>query len=219
MTLSLEKHHLCKVTLLGNLVAKPEIRYSANPVVAIAEVTIATHSKWYDKKSQEYKEWTSYHTVKVIGDYVEQAILYANKGDIMLIHGYLLNSRKTNREIIHADFAQVFDKGYAQSINTIQISGQLLSPIKLLTTEQNKQFAQGTIEISHQYYSKNSKQFIDYKLSRPFHVWGKQALYLSEHAKSDDNLIIEGQLSYLKNAQKSQFIEAQQCILITKKGS
>lgn len=219
MTLSLEKHHLCKVTLLGNLVTKPDIRYSANPVVAIAETTIATHSKWYDKKSQEYKEWTSYHTVKVIGEYVEQAILYANKGDIMLIHGYLLNSRKTNREIIHADFAQVFDKGYAQSINTLQISGQLLSPIKLLTTEQNKQFAEGIIETSHQYYSKSNKQFVDYKITRPFHIWGKQAVYLSEHAKIDDNLVLEGQLSYLKNATKSQYIEAQQCILIPKKNS
>ncbi len=77
MSASLSKHHLCKVTLLGNLVNKPEIRYLANPVVAMAEVKLATHTRWFDTASQQYKEWTSFHTIKVIGDIVDQALLYA----------------------------------------------------------------------------------------------------------------------------------------------
>ena len=55
MNTSFNSIDLCTVTLLGNLVAKPEIRYQANPVVAIAELTLATHSRWYDKASKKFK--------------------------------------------------------------------------------------------------------------------------------------------------------------------
>jgi single-strand DNA-binding protein len=49
------QNHLCSVTLLGNLVSKPEIRYQANPVIAFAEFTLATHSRWFDKTSNKFK--------------------------------------------------------------------------------------------------------------------------------------------------------------------
>lgn len=214
MSASLSKHHLCKVTLLGNLVSKPEIRYLANPVVAMAEIKLATHSRWYDKQTQQYKEWTHFHTIKVIGDIVDQALLYADKGDVMLVHGYLLNSKKTNREIIHANFAQVFEKGYAQSMNLIQISGELGSPIKLMTTENEKQLGEGILKVKHQITSLISGQLQEFIVERPFHVWGKQAQYLSEYAKKGSQMVIEGKLSYLNNTNKSQFIEAKQTVLL-----
>ena len=214
MSASLSKHHLCKVTLLGNLVSKPEIRYLANPVVAMAEIKLATHSRWYDKQAQQYKEWTQFHTVKVIGDIVDQALLYADKGDVMLIHGYLLNSKKTNREIIHANFAQVFEKGYAQSMNLIQISGELVSKIKLMTTENEKQLGEGVLKIKHQVISPISGKLQEFIVERPFHVWGKQAQYLSENSVQGSQMVIEGKLSYLNNTNKSQFIEAKQTVLL-----
>lgn len=214
MSIALEKHHLCKVTLLGNLVAKPEIRYLANPVVAMAEVVLATHSRWYDKTSQQYKEWTHFHTIKVVGETVEEALLYAQKGEVMLIHGYLLNSKKTNREIIHANFAQVFAKGYAQSINLVQVSGELSTAIKLITTEHNKVLGEGHLTIKHQILSPITQQEQTFTLTRPFHVWGKQAEYLHEHAQVGNQMVIEGKLSYFNNANKAQFIEAQQTVLL-----
>ena len=214
MSASLSKHHLCKVTLLGNLVNKPEIRYLANPVVAMAEVKLATHTRWFDAASQQYKEWTSFHTIKVIGDIVDQALLYAEKGDVMLVHGYLLNSKKTNREIIHANFAQVFSKGYAQSINLVQVSGELSAPIKLMTTEHDKQLGEGILMIKHQIISPISNKLQEFIVQRPFHVWGKQAQYLTEHAKVGSQMVIEGKLNYLNNADKSQFIEAKQTVLL-----
>ena len=210
MSTSLEKHHLCKVTLLGNLVAKPEIRYLANPVVGMAEVSLATHSRWLDQTTQQYKEWTQFHIIKVIGDIVDQTLLYAEKGDVMLIHGYLLNSKKTNREIIHANFAQLFSKGYAQSINLIQVSGELASPIKLMTTEQEKLLGEGVLTIKHQVISSVSGQRQEFTVQRPFHVWGKQAQYIHDHAVVGSQMVIEGKLSYQNNATKSQFIEAKQ---------
>jgi len=50
---------LCAVTLLGNLVATPDIRYRANPATAVTEIVLATSSKWLDKATNKYKEWTS----------------------------------------------------------------------------------------------------------------------------------------------------------------
>ena len=176
-------HNLCTITLLGNLVTKPEIRYQANPVVAIAEIKLATHSRWYDKTINQFKEWTSFHTVKVIGDIVDSELVQANKGDVILVHGYLLNSKKTNREIIHATFVQTFPKGYAQSINQMQCSGEINSDIQLVKTEHNKMLAEFSIVINHQVYSPISQLSHTFNLTRMVHVWGKQAQYLKDYAK------------------------------------
>ena len=214
MSHALSNTHLCQLTLLGNLVTKPEIRYQANPVVAIAEIKIATHSRWYDKTSKQFKEWTSFHTVKVIGDIVDTALVYADKGDVILVHGYLLNSQKTGREIIHATFAQTFAKGYAQSINQMQCSGEINSNIQLVTTEHNKLLAEFSIAIVHQVYSPISQLSHSFRLSRTVHVWGKQAQYIHDQAKAGDSVVIEGKINYVNNTEKSQYIDAGQIVLL-----
>ena len=206
---------LCAVTLLGNLVAKPDIRYKANPVVAITEIVLATTSKWLDKKTNSYKEWTSYHHVKVEGELVEQALRYADKGDIILVHGYLSNikpnnSNTANQEhpsIVHASFVQKFAKGYTQSINQIHCSGTLTSAPQLMLTEHNKQLAQATVAINQHVYSTEKEQWQNVTIERPIHIWGKQAQYLAEQGAKDDELVIEGKLSYASNTHKSQYIE------------
>ena len=53
MTRTHPQNHLCSVTLLGNLVNTPTIRYQANPVIAVAEFTLATHSQWIDKTTNK----------------------------------------------------------------------------------------------------------------------------------------------------------------------
>lgn len=202
--------HMCAVTLLGNLVAKPDIRYRTNPVVAVTEITLATHSKWLDKKTNQYKEWTSFHHVKVEGQLVEQALLHANKGDIILIHGYL-NNIKTKSEIsehppiVHANFIQGFKKGYTESINQIHCSAKLITPPQKVLTEHNKVFCSANIAIVQQIYSPEKQDWIMIKVERPIHAWGKQAQYFADHAQLNQELIVEGKLSYASN--KSQFIE------------
>jgi len=214
MESSIQKNHLCNCVLLGNLVDKPMIRYQANPVLAIAELTLATHSKWFDKTSKQYKEWTSFHTVKVVGDVVERSLTHAQKGDILLIKGYLLNSKKTNREIIHADYAQTYDKGYARSLNQIHFSGQINAPIKLVTTENNKELVEISVISNYFVHSPVTQKLKNIQIERPIHIWGKQAIYLNEHAEEGDQLVLEGKLSYLNNATKSQFIDCHQAILL-----
>lgn len=204
---------LCAVTLLGNLVAKPDIRYRANPVSAITEITIATSSKWLDKKANKYKEWTSYHHVKVEGDLVEQVLSTADKGDIILVHGYLNNikpnqvSNRNHPPIVHANFIQRFDKGYTQTVNQIFCSGQLLALPKLITTPNNKTLAQVHIQINQQVYAIEKQSWQSVIVERELHVWGKQAQYLVENAEQNDNVMVEGKLSYLTTAEKTQFIE------------
>ncbi|MBO9489939.1 single-stranded DNA-binding protein [Endozoicomonas sp. G2_1] len=211
-----ENHNLCKVTLLGNLVAKPEIRYLANPMLAVAEVVLATHQKWFDQTVQQYKEWTDFHTIKVIGDIVEKALRYAEKGEVMLIHGYLINSKAKNREIIHATFAQSFAKGYANSINQIQCSGTLSAPITLVQTQRDKFLAEVSIDICHQAISPTQNKASSHQLNRKIHVWGKQASYLHENAQVGDQLVVEGRLSYSKDESKSQLIDAKHSVLLKK---
>lgn len=209
MTTTFPQNHLCTITLLGNLVAKPEIRYQANPVIAIAELVIATHSKWFDKSTQQYKEWTHYHTIKMIGEVVERSLLHAEKGDVVLIQGFLVNSKKSNREIIHATYAHRYNKGYVRSINQLQCSGKINSDIKLVNTENNNQLLELQLMIDFYVYSSITQELRSIIIERTLHVWGKQASYLHEHAKKGDELIIEGKLSYLNQSTKPQLIEGQ----------
>lgn len=206
---------LCSVTLLGNLVSKPEIRYQANPVQATTELTLATHTKWLDKKTNSTKEWTSYHHIKVVGDMVEQSLMHAQKGDIILVHGYLA-VENGNKETVNASFVQCFPKGYTQAINQINCSATLTEAVTLVKTENNKELAHTNISITLKIYSniKQTSQFLTIK--RAVHVWGKQAKYLNEHAQIGDNLLIEGKLNYLNDAEKAQFIEAKMVQLIKK---
>ena len=214
MTNHISQNHLCSVTLLGNLVAKPDIRYQANPVVAVAELVLATHSKWFDKASKQFKEWTSYHTVKVIGDIVDRSLIHSQKGDVILVQGYLLNSKNANREILHATYAQTFAKGYAQSINQVHISGEISNDINLVLTEHNKELVALDLTINHLVYSPITQKTQNISIERSVHLWGKQAHYVKDKAQKGDQLIVDGKLNYLNNSNKSQFIDAHQVILL-----
>jgi len=205
---------LCAVTLLGNLVATPDIRYRANPATAVTEIVLATSSKWLDKNTNKYKEWTSYHHVKVEGELVEQALIHANKGDILLLHGYLSNIKPeknseitTHQGIVHANFVQKFSKGYTQAINQIHCSAQLISAPKLMLTEQSKHITQANILINQHIYNTDKQAWQTITVERAIHAWGKQAQYLAEHGNNGDELMLEGKLSYTSGANKDQFIE------------
>jgi len=213
MSSSLPQNHLCTITLLGNLVSKPTIRYQANPVVAIAELVIATHSKWFDKSTSQYKEWTHYHTVKMIGDVVERSLLHAEKGDVVLVNGFLVNSKKSNREIIHATYAHIYPKGYTRSINQLHCSGRINNELKLVSTENNSQLLELQLAINFYAFSPITQEVRCIEIQRTLHLWGKQAIYIDEHANVGDELIVEGKLNYVKNSSKAQLIDAQHVVL------
>lgn len=208
------KPQLCAVTLLGNLVATPDIRYRAHPATAITEIVLATSSKWLDKSTNKFKEWTSYHSVKVEGELVEQALMHANKGDIILLHGYLSNIKPSkgintanHPGIVHANFVQKFPKGYTQAINQINCSAQLSSAPKQMLTEQNKTITQANIVINQHVYNTEKQLWQIITVERSINAWGKQAQYLADNGEIGDELMLEGKLSYTSGANKEQFID------------
>ncbi|MFD2165594.1 single-stranded DNA-binding protein [Thalassotalea euphylliae] len=200
-------HQICDVTILGNLVAKPDIRYLANPVMAITDVVVATTHRWKDKAGNN-KEWTSYHHIKVVGKLVEDSLIHANKGDIVLVKGYIVNNKSEPKEVIHATSMQHFPKGFTQSINHITCSASIDSPIRLLNADSGAPLAAFDVSIHHFAYAEHKQTMVAHQVSRPVQVWGQQAKYLAEHGKEGATVIIEGRISYANNQQKSQQIDA-----------
>ena len=211
-----QSNQYCAVTLLGNLVAKPEIRYLANPVLAVTDITLAATHKWLDKKSGSTKEWTSYHNVKAVGKIVENALQLANKGDVLFVQGYIANNKQQPLEIVHATAMEHFAKSYTNAINQVICSATICSEIQLITTEHNKQMATFDVNINHQAYSEHKQKLVSHQVSRSVHVWGKQALYVHKNASLNQHIIIEGKLAYANNSARNQFLEAIQVHLLKK---
>jgi single-strand DNA-binding protein len=75
-----------KVILLGNLGADPETRYMPDGN-AIANIRIATTSRWKDKQSGENKEETEWHRIVFRGRLAEIAGEYLKKGSPVYVEG------------------------------------------------------------------------------------------------------------------------------------
>lgn len=86
-----------RVELVGNVVADPEIRH--NPTGgAFGSLRIATTDRWFDKKSNEWKESTDYHRVVFQGKLAEYAEKYIRKGRLMMIDGKLKTRKFLGRD-------------------------------------------------------------------------------------------------------------------------
>jgi len=77
-----------KVILVGNIGAKPEVKYSANGS-AIANLSVATSETWNDKNSGEKQEKTEWHRVSLYGKLAEIAGQYLDKGSKVYVEGKL----------------------------------------------------------------------------------------------------------------------------------
>ncbi len=85
-----------KVTIIGNLGADPEVRYSANGT-AICSLSLATSEQWTDKASGEKQERTEWHRVKVFGKLAEICCEYLKKGRQVYIEGSLRTDKYTDK--------------------------------------------------------------------------------------------------------------------------
>src|SRR6056300_624501 len=77
-----------KVILVGNIGAKPEVKYSSNGS-AIANLSVATSETWNDKNSGEKQEKTEWHRVSLYGKLAEIAGQYLDKGSKVYVEGRL----------------------------------------------------------------------------------------------------------------------------------
>ncbi|KKW92648.1 single-stranded DNA-binding protein [Sphingobium chungbukense] len=80
---------VCKVIIVGNLGADPEIRSFQNGG-RVANLRIATSENWKDRASGERKERTEWHSVVITGDgLVGVAERYLRKGSKVYVEGTL----------------------------------------------------------------------------------------------------------------------------------
>ena len=77
-----------KVILIGNLGAKPEVKYASNGN-AITNLSIATSESWNDKNTGEKQEKTEWHRVSIFGKLAEIAGQYLDKGSKVYVEGKL----------------------------------------------------------------------------------------------------------------------------------
>jgi len=86
-----------KVILIGNLGAKPEVKYASNGN-AIANLSIATSESWTDKNTGEKQEKTEWHRVSLFGKLAEIAGQYLDKGSKVYVEGKLQTRKWQDKE-------------------------------------------------------------------------------------------------------------------------
>jgi len=77
-----------KVILVGNLGAKPEVKYASNGN-AISNLSVATSESWTDKSTGQKQERTEWHRVCLFGKLAEIAGQYLDKGSKVYVEGKL----------------------------------------------------------------------------------------------------------------------------------
>ena len=77
-----------KVILIGHLGADPDMRYLPNGD-AVANIRLATSESWRDKKTNESKENTEWHSIIFFRKLAEIVTEYLRKGSKIYIEGRL----------------------------------------------------------------------------------------------------------------------------------
>jgi len=86
-----------KVTLIGNLGADPEVRYTGNGS-AVANIRLATAESWRDKESGEQQERTEWHRIVFFSRLAEIVGEYLKKGSQVYIEGRLQTRKWQDRD-------------------------------------------------------------------------------------------------------------------------
>ena len=109
---------LNKVTLIGRLGADPEVRYMPTGG-AVANISLATSSRWKDKQTGERKDSTEWHRVVFFNRLAEIVGEYLRKGSQVYIEGRLQTRKwqgqdgqdRYTTEIIAAEMQMLDSKG------------------------------------------------------------------------------------------------------------
>ena len=80
-----------RVTIIGNLGADPETRYSKGGQ-AVTKIRVATSESWKDKQTGDKVEKTEWHSITFFGRLAEVAGEYLRKGSKVYIEGSLSTS-------------------------------------------------------------------------------------------------------------------------------
>ena len=100
-----------KVILVGNLGAKPEVKYASNGN-AISNLSVATSESWTDKSTGQKQERTEWHRVSLFGKLAEIAGQYLDKGSKVYVEGKLQTRKYTDKEGIERWTTDVVVSGF-----------------------------------------------------------------------------------------------------------
>ena len=119
-----------KVILIGNLGAKPELKYSSSNV-AITNLSVATSESWTDKNTGQKQEKTEWHRVSVFGKLAEVITKYCDKGSKVYVEGKLQTRKYQDKsgsdryttEIVISGF-----NGVIQMLDSANNNSDLIEP-------------------------------------------------------------------------------------------
>jgi len=125
-----------KVILIGNLGAKPELKYSSSNI-AITNLSVATSESWTDKNTGQKQEKTEWHRVGVFGKPAEVITKYCDKGSKVYVEGKLQTRKYQDKsgadryatEIVVGGF-----NGVIQMLDSVKVKPDDISPDEQLVT-------------------------------------------------------------------------------------
>ena len=100
-----------KVILVGNLGAKPEVKYASNGN-AISNLSVATSESWTDKSTGQKQEKTEWHRVSLFGKLAEIAGQYLDKGSKVYVEGKLQTRKYTDKDGIERWTTDIVVSGF-----------------------------------------------------------------------------------------------------------
>ena len=107
-----------KVILVGNIGAKPEVKYSSNGS-AIANLSVATSETWNDKNSGEKQEKTEWHRVSLYGKLAEIAGQYLDKGSKVYVEGKLQTRKWQDQSGQDRHTTEIIVSGYGGTLQML----------------------------------------------------------------------------------------------------
>ena len=125
-----------KVILIGNLGAKPELKYSSTGI-GIANLSVATSESWTDKNTGQKQEKTEWHRVSVFGKLAEIISKYCDKGSKVYVEGKPQTRKYQDKsgadryttEIVVSGF-----NGVIQMLDSVKVKPDDISPDEQLVT-------------------------------------------------------------------------------------
>jgi single-strand DNA-binding protein len=130
-----------KVILVGNLGAKPEIKYASNGN-AISNLSVATSESWTDKNTGQKQERTEWHRVSLFGKVAEIAGQYLDKGSKVYVEGKLQTRKWQDQSGQDRYTTEVVISGFNGTLQMLDRRDDSNSPMQSQSQVQPAQNAQ-----------------------------------------------------------------------------
>jgi len=132
-----------KVILVGNVGAKPEVKYSSNGS-AVANLSVATSETWNDKNSGEKQERTEWHRVSLYGKLAEIAGQYLDKGSKVYVEGKLQTRKWQDQSGQDRYTTEIVVSGYGGTLQMLDRRESMTSSGQ----DRSKQSNNDTVEVA-----------------------------------------------------------------------